>query len=142
LYFTELLFFDSFFQSGAFFYISTGRPSMKRFTSFRTLCHGRSNLKTSKTFREKMANAAAGADPDPALIPPPCFTANAGADTVARAVDAYVAALLLRTLLRPESAEKVAKLVADDAASNSGETNPMATEKVLRRCFDETVMNL
>jgi hypothetical protein len=84
---------------------------------------------------------AAGADPDPAPIPPPCFTANAGADTVARAVDAYVAALLLRSLLRPESARRVAKLIADDAGSNSGETNPIATEKVLRRCFDETVIN-
>jgi hypothetical protein len=141
LYFTELLFFDSFFQSGSFFHISTGRPSMEHFISFRTLCHGRSNLKTSKTFKGKMAIAAAGADPDPALIPPPCFTANADADTVSRAIDAYVAALLLRTLLRPESAGRVAKLIADDAGSNSGETNPIAIEKVLRLCFDETVMN-
>jgi hypothetical protein len=85
---------------------------------------------------------AAGVDPGPALIPPPCFTVNAGADAVAHAVDAYVAALMLRTLLRPESAARVAKLVADDAAgSNSEGTNPIETEKVLRRCFDETVMS-
>jgi alcohol dehydrogenase class IV len=142
---------------------------MERLAPSRDLCHGEETLETLKTLKGKEAVVLVGgegikhfgfldkaigylkttdmdAPPDTAVIDselallmPPKFTAHTGIDAITHAIDTYIAALLIRTLLCPvgSTMEKLAEIAGGDACAdaNPRETPSMEIEKVLRYCF-------